>query len=190
MNARVSSSGSGAMALVVVDVQEAAVERGPYQAAVVLRNIAALIVACRTAGVEVIYVQHDGQPGEPEEPGTRGWEIHAQIGPAAGEVIIRKRFNSAFRRTHLKPYLDGRGINTLILVGIQTEYCIDTTCRVAFELGYAVIIPEMTNTTFDNGGLSAAQIHDFWNRRIFDGRFAVVLSMADTLQVIEDGAFS
>lgn len=175
---------SATAALLVVDVQEAAVARGPYRGEEVLANIAALIDHCRAHGVEVIYVQHDGAPGEDEEPGTKGWEIHSHIRPAVGEKVFRKRFNSAFRGTGLRSYLDGRGVGALIIVGIQTEYCVDTTCRVAFEHGFAVTMPEMTNTTFDNGDVSARQIHELYNRRIFAHRFAVVPTMHAALAEI------
>jgi len=168
-------------ALLVVDVQEAAVARGPYRVEEVVRNIAALVAACRAAGVEVVYVQHDGLPGEDEEPGAQGWEIHAPIGPAPGERVLRKRFNSAFRSTDLRSYLRGRGVSTLLLVGIQTEYCVDTTCRVAFEHGFTVVMPEMTNTTFDNGDVQARQIHEMVNRRIWAGRFALTPTMGEAL---------
>jgi nicotinamidase-related amidase len=174
-------------ALLVVDVQEGAVARGPYLGEVVLANIGRLIAACRTGGVEVIHVQHDGEAGEDEEPGSPGWELHAAVRPQPGERVVRKRFNSAFRETDLRSHLEEGGIGTLILVGIQTEYCVDTTCRVAFEHGFTVVMPEMTNTTFDNGELTAAQIHELYNRRIFDGRFAAVRSMDETLRAIENG---
>ncbi len=175
---------AGKTALLVVDVQAAAVARGPYRGDEVLRNIASLVSACRAAGVEVIYVQHDGEPGEEEEPGTPGWEIHHPIAPEPGEKVVRKRFNSAFRQTDLRPYLDQRGIGRLIVVGIQTEYCIDTTCRVAFEHGYALVMPELTNTTFDNGELTAQQIYEYHNQRIFKDRFAATWTMAETLEAI------
>lgn len=174
------------IAVLVVDVQETAVARGPYRGGVVLENIAELIAASRRAGVEVIYVQHEEPEGE-FAPGSKGWEIHAAIGPDAHEKVVRKRFNSAFRETDLQSHLEERGISTLILVGMQTEYCIDTTCRVAFENGFAVIIPEMTNTTFDNGELTARQIYNFHNERIFDGRFAALRSMSETLWAIGNG---
>ena len=152
-----------------------------------LENIARLIAACRTAGVEVIHVQHDGEPGDDDEPGSSGWEIHAAVRPNPREKIVRKRFNSAFRETDLRSYLDERGVGTLILVGIQTEYCVDTTCRVAFEHGFNVVIPEKTNTTYGNGELNASQIYDLVNRRILDGRFALLRSLEDTLAAIEKG---
>lgn len=160
---------------------------GPYRGDIVLENIATLIAACRAAGVEVIHVQHDGQPGDDNPPGSKGWEIHAAVRPGPEEKVVRKRFNSAFRETDLRAHLDERGIDTLILVGIQTEYCVDTTCRVAFEYGFTVVMPEMTNTTYDNGEITASQIYDYHNRRIFDGRFATVLSMAEALAAIGSG---
>ncbi len=170
--------------LLVVDVQAGAVGQGPYRCDEVLANIGALIDRCRAGGVEVVYVQHDGKSGEDEEPGTPGWEIHPAVGPASDERVVRKRFNSAFRSTDLESYLRSRGIETLILVGIQTEYCVDTSCRVAFELGFRVIMPELTNTTFDNGDISAAQIHEMYNRRIWADRFAAVPSMSSTLDAL------
>lgn len=178
----------GRTALLVVDVQEAAVALGPYEGDAVLANIASLIEACRSAGVDVVYVQHDGDPGEDTEPGKEGWRIHGPIAPVPGEKVVRKRYNSAFRETELRSYLGGRGIDTLILVGLQTEYCVDTTCRVAFEHGYRVVMPEMTNSTYDNGELTAREIHELFNRRIFEGRFATVPSLESTLRVLAGGA--
>ena len=174
-------------ALVVVDVQEAAVSRGPYRGDAVIENIRTLMEACRDAGVEVVHVQHDGKPGEAEEPGTPGWQIHAAVRPQAGERVIRKQTNSAFKGTDLREYLEGRGVQTLILVGIQTEYCLDTSLRVAFEYGFDVVVPELTNTTYDNGDITAEQIYEMYNHRIFDGRFAAVRSMAETLEAVSRG---
>lgn len=50
-----------------------------------------------------------------------------------------------------------------------------------------MVVPEMTNTTYDNGELTARQIYEFHNRRIFDGRFASLRSMSETFQAVEDG---
>jgi nicotinamidase-related amidase len=173
------------LALLIVDVQNEAVALGPYRSNEVLENIARLIEACRRAGVEVVHVQHDDGPGSALEAGSSGWEIHSTVRPAPGEKVVHKRHNSAFRDTDLRSYLRERGIRTLILVGIQTEYCVDTTCRVAFEHGFEVVMPEMTNTTYDNGELTAAQVHAYHNRRIFEGRFATMPSMPEALEAIE-----
>lgn len=164
-------------ALLVVDVQEAAVAPGLYEGEAVLANIAELVALCRERAVEVVFVQHDGEPGSAYEPGTPGWPIHAAVRPRPEERVVRKRTNSAFRGTDLRAHLDRRGVRTLVVVGLHTELCVDTTCRVAFEHGFDVVVPEMTNTTFDNGELTARQIYELYNRRIFGGRFARVSTM-------------
>lgn len=104
------------------------------------------------------------------------------ITPNPGEVIFDKQFNSAFVKTDLKNYLANKGIETIILVGMQTEYCIDATCKSAFEHGFKVIIPEKTNTTYDNGVLTAKQIYEHYMDRIWKGRFARVDSMEHILE--------
>jgi nicotinamidase-related amidase len=174
----------GLPALLVVDVQEDAVARRPYEVDRVIGNIGELLAAWRTSGADVVFVQHDGRRGEPEEPNTAGWEIHDRVAPLAEEPVFRKRFNSAFRGTELDSYLRSRGIDTLVIVGIQTEYCVDTTVRVAFELAYTVIVPEMTNTTFDNGSVPAGDIYEMVNTRIWDRRFASVVPLDEALRLV------
>ena len=179
-----SEIGPTKAALLIVDVQEAAVALGPLRGAEVVRNIGALAAASRTAGLDVIYVQHDGAPGEDTEPGTPGWPIHAAIAPRSDEVVVRKRFNSAFRETDLRDRLVDRGVDTLVLTGVQTEYCVDTTCRVAFEYGFRVIVPDWGHTTYDNGNVSAEALHALYTWRIWDARFAQVLTVERTLDRI------
>ena len=174
-------------ALLIVDVQNEAVARGPYLGAAVLANIADLLGACRSTGMEVVYVQHEEAAGSDGAAETEEWEIHDSVRPEPGEKIVRKRFNSAFKDTDLLRHLRSRGIATLILVGIQTEYCVDTTCRVAFEHGFRIIMPEGTNTTYDNGEVSARQIYELYNERIFAGRFADVTPLNEALDMIMRG---
>jgi nicotinamidase-related amidase len=161
-------------ALLIVDVQNALVDEKPFNIGGVLGNIKKMLDTCRENSIEVIYIQHDGEKGDTLEPFSYGWDIHKSIYPKAGEKIIRKTYNSAFKNTELEGYLNSKSIETLILVGMQTEYCIDTTCRVAFDKGYKLIMPEETNTTFDNGDLSASDIYKYHNFNIFKDRFAEV----------------
>ena len=161
-------------ALLIVDVQNALVDEKPFNIERVLGNIRKLLDSCRENEIEVIYVQHDGEKEDNLEPFSDGWDVHKSIYPKAGEKIIRKTYNSAFKDTELEEYLNSKNIETLILVGMQTEYCIDTTCRVAFDKGYKLIMPEETNTTFDNGKLSGGDIYRYHNFDIFKDRFAEV----------------
>lgn len=171
-------------ALLVVDVQNALVDGKPYNIDKTLSNIKELIDSCRTRKVEVIYIQHDGEKNDELEPFSSGWDIHSSIYPKESEKIIRKNYNSAFKNTELEAYLCSKNIETLILVGMQTEYCIDTTCRVAFEKGYKLIMPENTNTTFDNDILSGKEIYKYHNFYIFKDRFAEVDSLDKIIESI------
>ena len=164
-------------ALLIVDVQNALVDEKPFNIERVLGNVKRLLDTCRESGIEVIYIQHDGEKEDTLEPFSDGWDIHKSIYPKAGEKIIRKIYNSAFKDTELEEYLYSKSIQTLILVGMQTEYCIDTTCRVAFDKGYKLIMPEETNTTVDNGNLSAGDIYRYHNFNIFKDRFAEVKNL-------------
>lgn len=170
-------------ALMVIDVQNTLVSANPFAFDEIIGNVKKLINTCRKNNVEVIYVQH--YDDDELKPKSKGWEIYNEISPAVGEKVISKSFNSSFKNTELKEYLNKKGIEQLIITGMQTEYCIDTTCKVAFEYGYKLIIPEKTNTTFDNGKILAKDLYEFYNFNIFRGRFGVVESVEDTMKRIE-----
>ncbi len=161
-------------ALLVVDMQTGLIEGHPYNEQNVINNIKTLLLKCREKQIEVIYVRHDDGVDSDLAYGSDAWEICKEIAPRANEKIFNKSYNSAFRGTGLREYLDNKKIDTLILVGMQTEYCIDATCKVAFEYGYHVIIPENTITTFDNALLSGKELSEYYTNQIWNNRFAVV----------------
>ncbi|MBU3092886.1 cysteine hydrolase [Clostridium sp. CM028] len=169
-------------ALLVVDVQNALVLAKPFAVEEVISNIKKLIKTCREKNVEVIYIQHTDKIGGELEPNSEGWKIYGEISPAINETVISKTFNSAFKETILKDYLDNKGINKLIMTGMQTEYCFDTTCKVAFEYGFKLIIPEKTNTTFNNGNILAKDLYEHYNFNIFNGRFGIVECLDNTIE--------
>ncbi len=170
--------------LLVVDVQNALVLAKPFAIEEVIHNIKRLIKTCRENSVEVIYIQHSDKIGDELEPNSDGWKIYRDICPNINETVISKNYNSAFKDTNLKEYLDGKGINQLIITGMQTEYCIDTTCKVAFEYGFKVIIPEKTNTTFNNESILAKDLYKYYNFSIFNNRFGVVESVENIIERI------
>lgn len=174
------------IALLVVDVQTMLIEEHPYNEQRVIENIQRLISVAREKEKEVLYVRHDDGVGEDLEYGSDGWQIYHKITPLPKEQIFEKHYNSAFVKTGLKEYLDRNEIDTLILVGLQTEYCIDATCKSAFEHGYKIIIPEGTNTTFDNEYLSGQKLYEFYNYKIWNKRFADVLPLDQILNLLEN----
>lgn len=170
--------------LLIVDMQKALVEAHPYHEKDVIENIKKLLDGCRKKEIEVIYVRHDDGEGSDLTREMDGWQIENQVAPLESEIIFEKEYNSAFVKTGLKDYLNQKEIETIILVGMQTEYCMDATCKSAFEHGYKVIIPENTNTTFDNEYLTGDRLFEFYNYKIWNHRFAEVKSMEEVERII------
>ena len=155
-------------ALLVIDVQIGMFEgpEGPvHDAERLLERIGALIREARQSRVPVIYIQHCEGPGELFEPDTHEWRIHSAIAPREGELVVEKRTPDSFHETTLRRELDSRGVNRLILTGMQTEFCVDTTCRKAFSLGYDVVLVKDAHGTWDTDDLSATQDHSPPQRR-------------------------
>lgn len=171
-------------ALIIIDMQTALVEAGPYNKAAVIENIAALLGACRAGQIPVIYVQHDGGAGDELEHGSAGWEIYRDIAPLPGEKVFEKRCNSAFRGTGLREYLDKAGAKNLILCGMQTEYCFDVSCKVAFEYEYTVTVSKGTVTTFDNAFASGKDLTEYYEDQIWNNRYARVIPAEQVLSEI------
>ena len=142
-----------------------------------LQNIESLIREAREAGATVIHVQHAGGPGRPLERGTDGWRIHPRVAPAEGEPVVEKETPDPFLGTTLQEELESRGVGRLILAEMQTEYCVDTTCRMAFGLGHDVTLAADAHGTWDDGDLSAAQIIAHHNS-VMGGGFADVVPVA------------
>ncbi|MNB84212.1 Streptothricin hydrolase [compost metagenome] len=166
-------------ALIVIDVQEGMFSEPDmklYDEEGVMNRIQGLVERARHAGVPVIYIQHTEDEGEYSR-GVPTWEISARIKPLPGETIIEKPTWDAFHRTGLHAELESRGITDLIIVGMQSEFCLDTTCRRAYSLGYRSVLVQDAHSTFDSDTLSGEEIVRHHNR-VLGGRF-VSLSPAD-----------
>ena len=166
--------------LLVIDLQRGmfmSAER-PYDGEGVLARVSALLERARGRGAPVLHVQHDGGPGDLLGKPEPGWEIHPDVAPRPDEPVIGKTRCSAFAGTELNAHLRRRGITRLVIAGMQTEYCIDTNCRAAFDLGYKVVLAEDGHTTFDTPVLSAAQIIAHHNRTL-DGSFVELAAAGD-----------
>ncbi|HEL1599046.1 TPA: cysteine hydrolase [Streptococcus suis] len=131
-------------ALLVIDIQNLLVEENPYAIEERLALWQDSITKARQAGIEIIYVR---QNDEEFATGSHGWDIHPAVAPLIDEKIVDKRYSSAFKDTNLQAYLDEQGIERLIVMGMSTNFCIDTTIKVAFDLGYTVAVIKDGTTT-------------------------------------------
>ncbi len=166
-------------AVLILDVQNALMEKHPYHPKKFLERMEALIDTARLNNTEVIFLQHTDKE-RPE--GSEAWQIAAPIAPLPEEKTMLKHFSSAFRESELRKYLQERGIRTLILAGLETEYSIDVTCKVACEFGFSVIIPAQGTTTFDTCFGRAKQTIAFYEEAIWAGRYAAVLPFKEVLK--------
>ncbi|MET9501490.1 cysteine hydrolase family protein [Streptomyces sp. NPDC006622] len=149
-------------ALVVVDVQKGFDEPGFWGSRNNLGaddNIASLIDVWQGTGRPVVFVRHDsGKPESPLRPGHEGNGLKPYVeerrGKGAGaELFVTKTVNSAFYGTpNLDAWLRAEGVGQIVIVGIQTNMCVETTARMGGNLGYDVVVAYDATYTFDLEG--------------------------------------
>lgn len=151
-------------ALLVIDAQVNMFKPQPvYESGRVMDNLLSLLDRARAAAVPVVFVQNNGGPGEPDERETEGWLIHPSLSPERSVAIIEKWTPDSFHQTTLAGVLAANGITHVIIAGMQTEYCIDTTTRRASSLGYRVTLVADAHSTYD-GEVTAEQTIAHHNR--------------------------
>jgi len=150
-----------ATALVVIDLQKGIARQPaePYPAEEVTRNASLLADACRRNGIPVFLVHVITTPETMLRPDSDelfsspaplppDWsEFMPEIGPFPSDIVITKRQWGAFYGTDLELHLRRRGIRTLILSGISTNFGVESTARFAYELGFQQIFAEDAMTS-------------------------------------------
>ena len=174
------------MKLIVIDVQKGITDERLYDFDGFIRNVTNIIDAARKNNVEVIYVQHDDGPGTGFSFGDKDFEIADQVAPKENEKIFIKTINSCFGNNDLANYLRESKEKDLMIVGLQTNFCIDASVKSAFERGYKVIIPKGTNSTFDNDYMDRETTYKYYNDMMWPERFASCISVDDAIKMIED----
>lgn len=158
-----------ATALLLIDLQNDYFEGGSVPltgSAQAVAQAAALLGAARGAGTPIFHVQHlSVRPGATFFiPGTPGVEIHSTLTPVDGETLIQKNFPNAFRDTTLLEQLHTRGVQHLIVAGMMTHMCVDSTVRAAFDHGLRVTLAHDACATRDlvhgDTTVPAKTVHD------------------------------
>lgn len=164
-------------ALLIIDVQTALMKEHPCNEVEFIQTIKELIGSFRANHKPILYVQHDGGIGDELESGSEGWSIYHEIAPLSSDVLVEKKFNSAFRQTTLKEELDKIGAKSILMCGMQTEYCMDVSVKVAFEHGYHVTMVKNSTTTFDNEFSKGEKLTQYFEDKIWNNRYAKVISL-------------
>lgn len=176
-------------ALVIVDIQNdyfpggAMALEGSDAAAT---NAGRLLAHFRERGLPVIHVRH--LMARPNAgylmPGTPGAEIHDSVAPLPGETVVDKQFPNGFRGTPLLDHLKAAGADRLVVAGMMTHMCIDTTVRAAFDLGFRCTLAHDACATralaFGGATVAAAQVHAAFVAALH-GLFADARATADIL---------
>lgn len=168
--------------LLIVDVQEGLMDDHPTNEDIFIKNVKELIKLWRNQNKQIIFVRH--QDKDDLIPDSKRWQIYHELSIHSDDKIIDKKFNSAFLQTDLDSYLQSKQIKNIVLVGMQTEFCVDATCKSAFEHGYQVFIPKDTVTTFDNIYMSGEQTNTYYYEKIWNGRFGKVCTIAEIEDIL------
>lgn len=153
-------------ALLIIDVQQGmfAEENPVYNGTQLLANIQQLIAYARSQHIPIYYIQHTEPTGREFEKGSPAWMIHPPIAPTEADIVIEKTTPDSFHQTDLHQQLQKRNIEHLLLIGIQSDVCVDTTCRRAFSLGYKSTLVTDAHSTWGSSELTAQQIIDHHNQ--------------------------
>ncbi len=143
----------------------------------------------RNKGIHIIHIQQVSQAGAPIFAAcSSGVDFHPLVTPQPDEKVIQKGFPSSFRGTELQEYLETNSITTLIITGLMTHMCVETTTRDAAQMGYrAVVVSDACASrdlpTFDGKGIMpATEVHTAALTAMSD-RFADIMTATSLMDL-------
>lgn len=179
----------GSIALIVVDLQMGFDDPvwGRRNNPSCESNISSLIDRWRTEGGPIVFVRHDSVlPDSPFRPGQPGNDFRPEV-TGDPDLLVTKTVNSAFLGDpDLGSWLAMKGIGTVAITGVQTNFCCETTARMAGNLGYSCLFVLDATHTFDlpayGGGTITADELTRVTASNLDGEFAEIVNTADLLE--------
>ncbi len=180
-------------ALIVIDVQrafdlwEAAGKRRNNPDAVA--RIADLLAAFRAARAPVFHIRRrSARPGSSFAPDGSGYPVKDEARELAGEPVVVKEVNSSFIGTDLEMRLRAAGAHSVVICGATTNHCVETTTRMAGNLGFDTWLVRDATWTFDRTGPdgdehTAEAIHAMSLSNLND-EFAHIVSAAETVRAL------
>jgi nicotinamidase-related amidase len=144
------------------------------------QNVTDLIAAFHDASLPVFFILHnDSDPGfRPGDPEVRLMDF---LDRREGDPIVLKNTRNAFTSTDLQQRLDAIGVRRIVVCGMTTEQCCETTTRVAADLGYDVDFVTEATATFPIGALSTDAIVER-TEAVLRGRFARIMTVSEVTQ--------
>ncbi|MBD8496190.1 isochorismatase family protein [Pseudomonas syringae] len=145
-------------ALLILDMQ-AGLFHGPDpigRSEALLDTINSLLDKAHAAGAAVFLARHVGPPGSPIEPGSPLTRLIEALHLNGSETVFEKSRPNAFVGTGLVERLKEAGAHGVVIAGLKTQYCVDSTCRAARDLGLDAVLIEdghgCSDTAFGSHG--------------------------------------
>jgi len=169
-------------ALVLIDIQKdyfLGGNRELFMPEAAAEHAKTLLEYFRQNEMDVIHIQHISKKQNAEffRPDTEGIEIHQLISPLASETVFVKHFPDAFQETGLEQALRAKQIDTLVICGMMSHMCIDTSVRAAKRKQFNVLLAEDACTTrelvWNSTRIPATTVHQTMMASL-DGSFAQV----------------
>jgi nicotinamidase-related amidase len=176
----------GRTAVLIMDYENDIINMLPEKSrAPLLDKASAILKSARLAHIPVIYVVVRFRNGYPEinpqnkrfsavkekgfvREGTPGADIHAQIAPQPGDIVVTKRRVGAFSTTDLESIIRANNITTLAMFGISTSGVVLSTVRWAADMDYQIVVVSDACADFD------AEVHRVLTEKVFPGQATVV----------------
>ncbi|TXR54753.1 cysteine hydrolase family protein [Reinekea thalattae] len=146
-------------ALIIIDVQNALCsgEYKTFNSENVISTINSLSNVARKKQLPVIFVQHQAKDGPLKEQ-SKGWQLAEGLIKEEDDIIVQKRFSDAFKDTDLAAQLSSLDVSELVICGMQSEFCVDSTLRHALSRGFSITVVSDAHTTLDTRVLDAKTI--------------------------------
>lgn len=181
-------------AVLIMDYQNYVVGSYPSQGPSLVAKAASVLQRARQAGIPVVYVVLRFRPGYPEVSlrnksfaalrnsgqlveGTPGAEVHPEVAPQPGDVVVTRRRAGAFSTTDLDAVLKAKDVDTLVLLGISTSGVVLSTIRWAADMDYRLVVLADCCTDRDE------ELHRLLMEKVFT-RQATVMNSRDFLELV------
>lgn len=167
-------------ALLILDMQVGLLHGPdtPRSGETLLEKLNSLLNKARSAGAPIFLARHIGPPGSPIEAGSPLTQLVPELALQGNEVIFEKRRPNAFTQTNLADQLKALGVEGVVITGMKTQYCVDSTCRAARDLGFDAVLIADGHTCSDTPALKAEQIIAHHNATLA-GPFCRVINADD-----------
>ena len=146
-------------AILVIDVQQGLCEGegAAFDCDGTITRINRVTRKARAAGAPVIFIQHESGPGDLEH-GSAAWQLANALEVQPADIRLRKTTPDSFLGTELEAVLRRLGVQDLVICGMHSEFCVDTTVRRALALGFPVVLVADAHTSAGNAAISAQQV--------------------------------